>query len=571
MSAIRFVKLLAEHGVHARGLHGHGPRRHARRARTSRARRPGRGVGARDHPVRRHRAARRPRAGSSGWTRAKVVGVIVGRALYEKSFTLAAGAGASSPASGGACTASASSRASTSRDGRVVKGVNFVDIRDAGDPVELAARYDAEGADELVFLDITASHERRDIIVDLAARCAEQVFIPFTIGGGLAQRGRRARHPRRRRRQGHRSTPPPCEDPELDAPLRASGSARSASWWRSTRAASRGPGRRGAAALGGLRPRRAHADGHRRRRVGARGRPSSAPARSCSPAWTATARCDGYDLELTRAVARGGRRPGHRLRRRRARSSTSPTASPRARPTPCSRPASSTTAPTRSREAKEYLAARGVPVRPVAPVGRAAARPDAEAAASVSGARRIDLAGPDGADAPRLAGLLAAARLVCFPTDTVYGVGGLVTPAVREAVVAAKGREAGKPLQVVYPTVELLEAVARAGARAPRRRASAAARAVHAAAAVPAGPGLPAGGRGAAPHAGRVGRQGRAGRHARRARARVARGRAGARRAARSRCSPRAPTRAGARRPGPWTRWTAACWPPATSSSTPGR
>jgi cyclase len=72
------------------------------------------------------------------------------------------------------------------RDGRVVKGVNFVDIRDAGDPVELAARYDAEGADELVFLDITASHERREIIAGLAARCAEQVFIPFTIGGGLA-------------------------------------------------------------------------------------------------------------------------------------------------------------------------------------------------------------------------------------------------------------------------------------------------------------------------------------------------------------------------------------------------
>ena len=72
------------------------------------------------------------------------------------------------------------------RDGRVVKGVNFVAIRDAGDPVELAARYDAEGADELIFLDITASHERRDIIADLAARCAEQVFIPFTIGGGLS-------------------------------------------------------------------------------------------------------------------------------------------------------------------------------------------------------------------------------------------------------------------------------------------------------------------------------------------------------------------------------------------------
>jgi cyclase len=69
--------------------------------------------------------------------------------------------------------------------GRVVKGTNFVDIRDAGDPVELAARYEAEGGDELVFLDITASHERRDTIVDLARRTAHDVFIPFTIGGGI--------------------------------------------------------------------------------------------------------------------------------------------------------------------------------------------------------------------------------------------------------------------------------------------------------------------------------------------------------------------------------------------------
>lgn len=71
------------------------------------------------------------------------------------------------------------------KDGRVVKGTNFVDIRDAGDPVDLAAHYDHEGADELVFLDITASHENRDTIVDLARRCAEEVFIPFTIGGGI--------------------------------------------------------------------------------------------------------------------------------------------------------------------------------------------------------------------------------------------------------------------------------------------------------------------------------------------------------------------------------------------------
>jgi cyclase len=69
--------------------------------------------------------------------------------------------------------------------GRVVKGVNFVDLVDAGDPVELAARYDAEGADELVFLDITASSDQRDTTVEMAAHVAEQVFIPFTIGGGI--------------------------------------------------------------------------------------------------------------------------------------------------------------------------------------------------------------------------------------------------------------------------------------------------------------------------------------------------------------------------------------------------
>ncbi|MGF1597338.1 MAG: imidazole glycerol phosphate synthase subunit HisF [Acidimicrobiales bacterium] len=69
--------------------------------------------------------------------------------------------------------------------GRVVKGVNFVDVRDAGDPVELAARYDEQGADELVFLDITASHEDRDTTVAMATAVAEQVFIPFTIGGGI--------------------------------------------------------------------------------------------------------------------------------------------------------------------------------------------------------------------------------------------------------------------------------------------------------------------------------------------------------------------------------------------------
>lgn len=69
--------------------------------------------------------------------------------------------------------------------GRVVKGTRFVDLRDAGDPVELAARYEAEDADELVFLDITASHENRDLILEVAARTAESIFIPLTIGGGI--------------------------------------------------------------------------------------------------------------------------------------------------------------------------------------------------------------------------------------------------------------------------------------------------------------------------------------------------------------------------------------------------
>src|SRR3954471_1570043 len=70
-------------------------------------------------------------------------------------------------------------------EGRVVKGTNFVNLRDAGDPVEVAARYEAEGADELVFLDITASHEARNIMLDVVRRTAEQVFMPLTVGGGI--------------------------------------------------------------------------------------------------------------------------------------------------------------------------------------------------------------------------------------------------------------------------------------------------------------------------------------------------------------------------------------------------
>ena len=73
------------------------------------------------------------------------------------------------------------------REGRVVKGVKFVDIRDAGDPVEAAVRYNEEGADELVLLDINASHEGRGAMLDVISRVAEQVFIPFTVGGGISE------------------------------------------------------------------------------------------------------------------------------------------------------------------------------------------------------------------------------------------------------------------------------------------------------------------------------------------------------------------------------------------------
>jgi len=71
------------------------------------------------------------------------------------------------------------------KDGRVVKGIKFVNLRDAGDPVEVAKLYDQQGADELTFLDITASHERRKIIIDLVSRTAEELFIPLTVGGGI--------------------------------------------------------------------------------------------------------------------------------------------------------------------------------------------------------------------------------------------------------------------------------------------------------------------------------------------------------------------------------------------------
>ena len=344
------------------------------------------------------------------------------------------------------------------RDGRVVKGVNFVDIRDAGDPIELAARYDAEGADELIFLDITASHERRDIIIDLAARCAEQVFIPFTIGGGLSSVDD-VRAVLAAGADKVTMNTAAVDDPEL---IRRCSERFGAQCIVVAIDARRIPG------------------------SGEEGRPlrwevyvhgGRTPTGIDAVEWAARATelgagefmltsmdrdgtLDGYDLELTRAVARevgvpviasGGvgtlRASGRRADRRRGR-----------------RRAGGQHLPLRH---LQHRRGQGVPRRARRTGAARVRRRARRRRLAVTGGRRIQLAGPDGGDGPRLAGLLAAARLVCFPTDTVYGVGGLVTPAVREAVIAAKGREAGKPLQVVYPAVGLLEASL---ALAPRLR-----------------------------------------------------------------------------------------------------
>ncbi|CAD7774294.1 Imidazole glycerol phosphate synthase subunit HisF [Candidatus Methanoperedenaceae archaeon GB50] len=96
--------------------------------------------------------------------------------------------------------------------GTVVKGVEFVDLKRAGDPVELAKRYNEEGADELVFLDITASHEGRETMIDVIERTSDEVFIPLTVGGGNQQRGSHSKDSQCRGRQGHHQHGG-CEEP----------------------------------------------------------------------------------------------------------------------------------------------------------------------------------------------------------------------------------------------------------------------------------------------------------------------------------------------------------------------
>ena len=194
--------------------------------------------------------------------------------------------------------------------GRVVKGTNFVDIRDAGDPVELAARYQDEGADEIVFLDITASHERRETVAELARRCADDVFIPFTIGGGIRS----------------------VEDAQavLDAGAdkvsvnsaavarpellgEHGGGVRRRSAWCS-RSTPRRDGRR----LRGVRPRRAHAGRARGGGVGARGRRARGggdPADQHGPRRHRGRLRAGADAAGGRRRGRAGDRLGRRGRR----------------------------------------------------------------------------------------------------------------------------------------------------------------------------------------------------------------------------------------------------------------
>ena len=161
------------------------------------------------------------------------------------------------------------------KDNRVVKGVNFLNLRDAGDPVELGARYSDSGADELVFLDITATIRSRKTIVDMVRRVAENVFIPFTVGGGIRTIEQIDELLRSGAEKASVNTAA-VQNPEPDRRGR-----------QAVRQPVRRPGHRRptlqdpAGPLAGLRQGRLRADGYRRRRMGRCGARSLAPARSC--------------------------------------------------------------------------------------------------------------------------------------------------------------------------------------------------------------------------------------------------------------------------------------------------
>ena len=167
------------------------------------------------------------------------------------------------------------------KDGRVVKGVNFEGLRDAGDPVEQAIIYDAAGADELCFLDITASHEERGTLLDVVRRTAEVCFMPLTVGGGRAHPGRYSRPAAGGRRQGfdqHRCGQPPGIRPRSGGEIRQPVHCR-----RHRRQEAPATARYEIFTHGGRNATGIDAVEHARKLVGL------ARAKSCSPPWTATA------------------------------------------------------------------------------------------------------------------------------------------------------------------------------------------------------------------------------------------------------------------------------------------
>ena len=216
----------------------------------------------------------------------KLAGAIAGRALYDGRLDAAAALEADPHGAGGVTMFKVRVIPCLDvKDGRVVKGVNFVNLRDAGDPVEAAIAYDEAGADELTFLDITASHEDRGIMLDVVRRTAEACFMPLTVGGGVrtiedirtllasgadkvsintAAVARRAFVKEAAEKFGDQ-----CIVVAIDAK-------------KVSKAGESGP-------LGNLHPWRPPADRHRRARLCAAKWSRSAPAKSCSPPWTATA------------------------------------------------------------------------------------------------------------------------------------------------------------------------------------------------------------------------------------------------------------------------------------------
>ena len=186
-------------------------------------------------------------------------------------------------------------------NGRVVKGVHFESLRDAGDPVEQGAHYDAEGADELVFLDIAASHEIARTTLDMVSRVADRLFIPFTVGGGIRpveDAGRRSAPAPTR----WRSTPRRCATPtwsrrladSFGTPVRGGGGGQPAGRGRAT----------SVMVTGGREP-----TGRSMRWSGRRSSSSSARARSCSPRWTGTARRRAMTSRSRAAVSAAVRIP----------------------------------------------------------------------------------------------------------------------------------------------------------------------------------------------------------------------------------------------------------------------